>query len=333
MNHCLVALLLVLCSSLSLAQTIHPSSSDPGCCSEKTSLPYTYNPEDNKVLLQLYVTNNSSEKEVFYEGKYDPWKDNKKNHLYEQVYMIPPGSLPISEGKFMDQTEVANIHYQEFLFYITKDSAKYLDKEYMPQLDNKFKSKYFLNPEFYFYPVVGVTHQNAQAYCEWRAKVLNVGLKDMLKNQVKKYKYAGRLPSEEEWKKIAGNVEEEVNSRLYNFGKKEWSFFEEDIVANRFAPSSILSRVDYEGYTQNFLVQDPMSLDIEIPFYIYSFSHNTLGFYNFYGNVKELVAEGYAIGGSFQTSFSADELFDHDEVQAYRTDVGFRCLTEIARRR
>ncbi|PIB36037.1 hypothetical protein BFP72_11835 [Reichenbachiella sp. 5M10] len=333
MNHGFLTLSILFICFSSYSQTLHPTSNDPGCCSEKTALPYTFNPDESKVFFQLYVSNKTSEKEVFYEGKYDPWKENKDNHLYSQTYLIPPGSLPISVGKFLDQTEVANIHYQEFLFHITKDSAKYVDRAYYPQIDNKFKTKYFLNPEFYFYPVVGVTYENAQAYCDWRAEKLNEGLKEMLAKQIKKYRYSGRLPNEKEWKNMTGAPETVVLDKYYTFGKKETAFFEEDIVSSRFATDALLKKNDYYGYNHNFKVDGTIGLEVEIPFYIYSFSPTASGFYNVYGNVKELVEEGYAIGGSFLTEFSADELFYPDETQAYRTDVGFRCLTEVARRK
>ncbi len=292
--------------------------------------PYGHN--DEPELLPIYSANAASEKSVFYFGKYDSWKENKNNHLYNQVYIIPPGTLPIGKGVFFDQTEVANIDYQEFLHHIARDSGKYVDKPYYPKMENKLKTKYFLNPEFYFYPVVGVTHENAEKYCEWRAKKLNEELKSMLMNSVKKYRYKGRLPNEQEWKNVAGSTSF-IKDNLYTVGKKEIAFFEEDIVSNRLMSSYKSDDKNYYGYNVNLLVEPPLGIEIEIPLYIYSFERNEKGFYNMYGNVKELVQEGYAIGGSFKTGKSDEELFFQDDIQAYKTDVGFRCMCEIARRR
>lgn len=288
--------------------------------------------KSNEMFL-LHEANGISEKSVFYEGKYDPWKDaeNKKNHLYNQFYLVPPGTLPVAKGLFVDQTEVANIHYREFLYHIVKDSGAYADQQYLPKIDNKFKTKYFKNPEFSFYPVVGVSYENAQKYCDWRAKKVNENLKELLANQVKKYRYNGRLPREAEWKKIAGSSSY-IQTKLHAFGKKELTFFEEDIIQNRFASSSLLMK-KYFGYNVNLKADAPEEMDIEIPLYIYSFERNDKGFYNLYGNVKELVEEGYSIGGSFKTGSDEEALFTPDDIQVYRTDVGFRCLMEIARRK
>lgn len=309
----------------------HPTSDKPGCCGEKTANPYTYNPEESKVFLQLYLTNKVSEQGAFYYGKYDIWKEQKDNPLFGLDYIIPPGSLPIDQGVFLDQTEVSNLDYQEFLFYISKDSGAYQDKPYLPKMDNKYFNKYFLNPEFYYYPVIGITYKNAQDYCEWRAKQINVGLGEMLENQVKKYEFKGRLPKLAEWQKGAGDAASAVRSETHTLNSKSHELFAADIIEFRFATTTILDKKSFAGFNKNFSTHKELGL--EIPLYVYSFEANDQGFYNLYGNVKELVEGGHSVGGSFMTDFSADELFSKDEVQAYRTDVGFRCLTEITRKK
>ena len=300
-------------------------------------MPYTRNPAERKVLFPVYEgeLNKVSEKSVFYDGKFDPFKSsfNKKNPLMDQIYIFPPGTLPIAKGIFMDQSEVANIHYQEFLFYIEKDSGKYADKAFEPRLENKYLHKYYNSPEFYFYPVTGVAHENAQAYCEWRAEKLNVQLEEMLEGSPKKYKYSGRLPREEEWKKAAGEANEVIRDVHYKLGKNELSFIEEELVSKRFAAHAILEMSDVYAYNANFHVEAPIGLDLEIPLYIYSFPPNQKGFYNLYGNVKEVLENGNAVGGSFKTPFDLETLFEEDDIQQYRMDVGFRCVVEIARRR
>ncbi|MFY0625490.1 MAG: SUMF1/EgtB/PvdO family nonheme iron enzyme [Reichenbachiella sp.] len=314
---------------------VHPEASDPGWGSEKTGIPYTKNPAEKDIVYMVYNTNKTSEKLLFYEGKYDPWKTkfNKNNALMHQIYIIPPGTLPISKGVFLDQTEVANIHYAEFLFFLEKDSGKYASKAYEPVIENKYKHKYINDPEFYFFPVTGVSHENAEAYCQWRAKKVNVGLKEMLIGSPKKYRYAGRLPRADEWKKGAGQASSFVKDVHYSLGKNEKEYFEVEIISKRFATAAILENDDLYGYNANFYVEPPIGLEIEIPHYIYSFEPNEKGFYNLYGNVKELLDDGHAIGGSFKTPYVQDMLFEEDDIQSYRTDVGFRCIVEIARRK
>ncbi|MCV9385192.1 formylglycine-generating enzyme family protein [Reichenbachiella ulvae] len=311
----------------------HPTSEKPGCCGVNTNNLYTYNKEDEDNYLLIYASNRASEQDLFYEGKFDVWEANKDNPLIKQIYLIPTGALPIETGQFLDQTEVTNIDYQEFLFYIKKDSGLYKDKAYQPELENKFRINYFQNPEFYFYPVVGVRHKNAEAYCEWRAQQLNLLLVEKLQYEVRKYIYHGRLPNLEEWKKAAGHPAASISEKTYKLDKKAYEFLDYDIVSNRFAKPYIFEKRSYIGYNKNLKGPSGDEFALEVPAYVYSFEPDSRGFYNLYGNVKEIVQEGYAIGGSFQTPFSADALFEKEEVHAYRTDVGFRCLTEVTRKK
>ncbi|WP_119843319.1 SUMF1/EgtB/PvdO family nonheme iron enzyme [Reichenbachiella sp. MSK19-1] len=325
----LLFLCMFFCAS---AQKNHPEAADPGCCSAKTDSYYTYNSEEGRVIYQLYDVNRASEKSVFYLGKFDPWKENRNNPFFSQTYITPPGTVPIAEGTYVDQTEVTNIDYQEFLFYVVKDSGKYADKPYLPQLETKYRSKYFLNPEFYYYPVVGIRYENARAYCDWRAKKVNRNYKEALIKDGNYYLYAGRLPTESEWKKMAGIPSKNIYIKNYKLGNDEKKHLDTEWIDNRFANPALLDLDVYFGYTHHFKIDTAEPLGIEIPAYAYSFAPTTSGIYNLYGNVKELVQGGYAIGGSFMTAFSADELFYPDDVQAYRMDVGFRCLTEIKKK-
>lgn len=332
MNKIFFAILLSIPVS-AFTQNLHPTTADMGCCSEKTAIPiYTRELSEAKELFMLYNTNKYSEKLIFYYGKYDPWVHSPLSvtDLYNQDYITPPGTLPIEEGKFVDQTEVANVHYQEFLFFMVKDSGKYKDRVFMPKQDNKMLSKYFNESEFSCFPVTAVGLEHAETYCKWRAEKLNEGLIFMLEDEVEKYEFSGRLPSEEEWFQAAGAHEDFVKPAYYEIKKKSKQYLEEDVLPNRFINAADLNKTDFEGYNVN--LKSKNGLPLGIPMYIYSFEPNNGGFYNMYGNVKELVAEGYAIGGSFLTTYSDENIREQEEIQAYKTDVGFRCLVEIVKK-
>ncbi|WP_422359433.1 SUMF1/EgtB/PvdO family nonheme iron enzyme [Reichenbachiella sp.] len=327
-------LLLLLAPVISMAQDLHPVSFSPGCCSERTGIPiYNYKPDNSGESMEIFAANKYSEKSIFYNGKYDPWKDSeyKNTELYNQRFIVPPGTLPIAKGKFLDQTEVANIHFEEFLFFMVKDSGKYKDRAYIPKQENKYVLNYYKNSEFYFYPVLAVSHETAETYCKWRADQLNVGLKEMLVDEPRKYKFSGRLPTREEWLKAAGSHIDEIRIAPHEVTKKGSQFLEEDILSKRFATESMLLKASFISYNVNLKYENG-GIPIEIPQYIYSFEPNKRGFYNLYGNVKELVAEGYAIGGSYLTPNTEEALFEEDYTQSYKTDVGFRCLVEVRRR-
>ncbi|MEP2023519.1 MAG: SUMF1/EgtB/PvdO family nonheme iron enzyme [Reichenbachiella sp.] len=327
-------LLLLLFPTLTMAQDLHPVSFDPGCCSERTGIPiYSYNPDDSGEMMPVYIANKFSEKSIFYYGKYDPWKDSeyKDSELYNQRYIVPPGTIPIAKGKFLDQTEVANIHFEEFLFFMVKDSGRYKDRAYIPKQENKYVLNYYKNSEFSFFPVLAISFETAETYCEWRADQLNVGLKEMLVNESNKYKFKGRLPTKEEWLAAAGSPIDEIRIAPHEVTKKGSQFLEEDILKNRFAAESTLLKASFISYNVN-LKYESGGVPIEIPQYIYSFEPNKRGFYNLYGNVKELVAEGYAFGGSYLTPNTEEAIFEEEYSPSYKTDVGFRCVVEITKR-
>lgn len=86
---------------------------------------------------------------------------------------------------FMDQTEVANIHYREYVYWMTRtygsDYPELINK-CLPDTQCWRKALQFNEPmvEFYFrhaaynnYPVVGVNWNQANDYCRWRTDRVN----------------------------------------------------------------------------------------------------------------------------------------------------------------
>ena len=92
---------------------------------------------------------------------------------------------------YMDRTEVANVHYREYLYWLTKvfDPS---DPANQPILDAALPDTlvwrselsyneplveyYFRHPGFNDYPVVGVSWRQASDYCLWRSDRVNEGM-------------------------------------------------------------------------------------------------------------------------------------------------------------
>jgi formylglycine-generating enzyme required for sulfatase activity len=285
-------------------------------------------------MLLIEETNKYSEQSLFYEGYFDAWKqkDNKQNAIYFQTYIVPPNSIPLFKRVYMDATEVANIHYQEFLHFVERDSGQKIHDMYLPVLDENYTNNYFNNPEFYFFPVVGINYESAKTYCDWRAKNLNEGLKLFLANESKyaKYKYVGRLPTEHEWRRAAGKIATHATSKTHDISKKGQEFLKSDIVKNGFAKDTFPLPTKFEAFNVNLKHADS-AFKMSIPYYIYGFEPKSTGFYNLYGNVKEIVNEGYGIGGSFKTGSSHHDLYEKTTTFDYQTDIGFRCVNKVVR--
>ncbi|MEY4926843.1 MAG: hypothetical protein RI894_1279 [Bacteroidota bacterium] len=106
----------------------------------------------------------------------------------EQDVMMDYDNLPrrVTVSSFyMDETEVANIDYREYLYWVER-----VYKEDYPEVFNKalpdtlvwreelaynepFVETYFRHPAYDSYPVVGVNWLQANEYCKWRTDRVN----------------------------------------------------------------------------------------------------------------------------------------------------------------
>ncbi len=86
---------------------------------------------------------------------------------------------------FMDETEVTNISYREYLFWLERvynESYPEVLRNALPD-ENVWRSKlgfnepmvetYLRHPGFNYYPVVGVSWKQAMDYCSWRTDRVN----------------------------------------------------------------------------------------------------------------------------------------------------------------
>ena len=78
---------------------------------------------------------------------------------------------------YMDQTEVANVHYLEYLNAVLKDSSEEFYAKALPDtavwynelsFNDSYVTMYLRHPGFRLYPVVGVSWVQATDYCAWR---------------------------------------------------------------------------------------------------------------------------------------------------------------------
>ncbi len=89
---------------------------------------------------------------------------------------------------YIDQTEVANVHYKEYLYWLSRtfgDDENFLQnvmKKALPDTlvwrselsyNEPYVEYYLRHPSFNYYPVVGVTWKQASDYCKWRGDRVN----------------------------------------------------------------------------------------------------------------------------------------------------------------
>ncbi len=131
-------------------------------------------------------------------------------------------SIPGHSNKFLDKTEITNIAWKEYLYDIKEtegeDSEEY--KELLPDLavwEMAYGEDFISSSAYNDYPLVGVSYQQALAYCKWRSARVS-------EKEHRKIEYS--LPSLKEYKLVTqGKTENKMAEGLYstNFGFRTFS--------------------------------------------------------------------------------------------------------------
>jgi hypothetical protein len=133
-----------------------------------------------------------------------------------------PGVVFIKDSLFLDEAEVANIHWLEYLHFLRRDSAAAFYRSQVPDTTvlasyvqarygsaGKYLPHYFTHPGFRFFPVVGISQAQAADYCRWRSAVVNKRLhsEEYLRQHPKlrtfNFRVVYRLPTVAEWETAA----------------------------------------------------------------------------------------------------------------------------------
>ncbi|MCZ2355687.1 MAG: formylglycine-generating enzyme family protein [Bacteroidia bacterium] len=197
---------------------------------------------------------------------------------------------------YMDESEVSNVDYKEFLFYILRDSGDVMYKNLYPDTtvwlkdlayNDPYTQYYFGHDGFNMYPVVGVNWHQANEYCKWRTNIVNGKLLQDDPEAVLWPEY--RLPTEAEWEYAArGMLEQE----LYTWEGKSLRDAQ-----GRFRANFKRGRGDYAGRSSTGGSNLPGGLNdgymICAP--VRAFYPNDLGLYNMAGNVCEWTKDTYRV--------------------------------------
>ncbi|MEM6723982.1 MAG: SUMF1/EgtB/PvdO family nonheme iron enzyme [Bacteroidota bacterium] len=93
----------------------------------------------------------------------------------------PPNTLKVADNFYVDETELTNIAYLEYLYWIGgtygETSEVYLEAlpdttvwEQVGPLPDSYLEGYLRHPTFHDYPVVGISLEQAIAYSDWRTE-------------------------------------------------------------------------------------------------------------------------------------------------------------------
>jgi serine/threonine protein kinase len=193
------------------------------------------------------------------------------------------GQIEFTDAFWIDKTEVSNAMYSKCV--LTGICTAILDVS-LDSIKN-----YYGNPDYEDYPVVNITHQQAETYCNWTG---------------------GRLPDNKEWEKAARGTD----GRGFPWGNDYYGYEANscDIKCN-------------DPYERNPDLNDGYTFTAPVDsFSAYPSPYGTL---NMAGNVREIVEEGDFRGGAWSTAGRSLWTFNRGFGDSIPSDaIGFRCMME-----
>ncbi len=201
----------------------------------------------------------------------------------KQKEFTPPGTVQINDTLYADETEITNFSWLEFEQWTAGFYGK-TSKEYLAILPDTnvwiekstynipYVQYYYRHPAYKDYPVVGISYEQAKAFCVWRTARIKYFLS--IKKEYKNQNFEYRLPTKAEWELFAvaslpvfnnNGLDEKGNIKLNGEMEKGVRFFKVRTISKQECP------------------------DVTAP--VKSYIKNSYNLYNVIGNVSEIVEE------------------------------------------
>ena len=200
---------------------------------------------------------------------------------------------------FIFNEECSNINWKEFVYYIKRnhglDSAKKLmpDTSLWKNYNEPLQKLYFQHSAYRDYPVVGITHAQAESYCLWLNEIF------AMKTDLPFKKVSFSLPTEAEWEYAAKGG---LAASPYPWGGPYVQNAKGEYLANfrRIDQGSVyrdsLGRLSIGNNENSIYANSAISTTAPVS----SYNPNGYGLFNMSGNVEEMIKkEGIAKGGSW----------------------------------
>ena len=255
--------------------------------------------------------------------------------IEEQFSFIPSGEVfngtdsLLVNAFYMSSYEVSNKEYNDFLTSVEKEIeayniAKIDTNNWITELEIKpFSALYHNHIAYEDYPVVNISLDGAKLYCKWLTDKLNA------ENAQSGYTVEVRLPSRDEWLRAStANHKNAVYSWGESYLRNEKGLF----LCNfkQLGSEHIFFNPKTEKYEVKMQSANGSNTTITAP--VKSYYPNDFNLYNLNGNVAELVTDGLACGGSWNSTgydVRNQSAIDYERPSSM---IGFRPLLTITKK-
>jgi formylglycine-generating enzyme required for sulfatase activity len=241
-------------------------------------------------------------------------------------FSIPKSTIALSEDIRIAKYEVSQAEYKLFLDALlaqrkTEDAARFQPDtnvwNFRAGEPSAYTSYYWQHPAFTKYPVVGISHAAAEAFCAWMTQTYAHSYS--AKQDAENVRYRFRLPTLAEWMQAAGDGK--PGHGFYPGGH----FYPRDH-KGRFLFNHKLGKANFSGWAGDDS-KDFEGYGITAP--VDAFYPDGMGLYNLSGNVAEMVAEdGIAKGGSWNHLPDDCRMESVQNYEKPESWLGFRVVVE-----